>query len=126
MQVYVAVDLPPSARIKFDSFVYAEMGLNELRFMCKASATGHQQTLDHTRRSVPIDYMLKPDQIGLVPANLSLPQPQDAATETALVLRHAERMIDVMKRSSGQWKGHIAGDILANRSGVGRKCSCCL
>ena len=52
------------------------------------------------------EYMFISGQIGLIPANLSLPSPQDPATETALVFQHAERVADAVRKSSGQWKGH--------------------
>ena len=44
-------------------------------------------------------------QIGLIPANLSLPQPRDRVTETTPIFQHAERADDVVK-SSGQRVGH--------------------
>ena len=45
-------------------------------------------------------------RIGLIPANLSLPQPRDPATETAPVFQHAERTDDAVEKSSGEWIGH--------------------
>lgn len=44
-------------------------------------------------------------QIGLIPANLSLPSPQVLVTETALVSQHAG-VADTVRKSSGQWNGH--------------------
>ena len=45
-------------------------------------------------------------QIGLIPASLSLPSPQDPATEIAFVFQHTERVADAVRRSTGQWNGH--------------------
>ena len=44
-------------------------------------------------------------RIGLIPANLSLPQPWDPATETTPVFQHAERADDAVEKLSRQWIG---------------------
>ena len=61
---YASLWIPLPPWVKFDSFAYAEMGLDELRFTCKATATGHQQPLDHTHRSFPSSICLYPAESG--------------------------------------------------------------
>ena len=104
----VAVDLPPSTRIKFDCFAYAEtdpsqriaLHVQGLSYWAPANIGPYSQ-------AVLIDeHMFISGQIGLIPANLSLPLPKDPATETALVLQHTNRVADAVRKSSGQWKGN--------------------
>jgi len=104
----VAVDLPPPMRIKLDCFVYAEtdpaqrtaLHVQGLSYWAPANIGPYSQ-------AVLIDeHVFISGIIGLIPASLSLPSPQDRATETALVFQHTERVVDAVRKSSGQWNGH--------------------
>lgn len=104
----VAVDLPPSVRVKLDCFAYAEkdpgqrtaLHVQGLSYWAPANIGPYSQ-------AVLIDeHMFISGQIGLIPANLSLRSPQDPATETALVFQHTARVADAVRKLSGQWKGH--------------------
>jgi len=104
----VAVDLPPSMRVKFDCFAYAEkdpsqriaLHVQGLSYWAPANIGPYSQAV------LIGEHMFISGQIGLIPATISLPSPQDPATETALVFQHAERVADAVRKSSGQWKGH--------------------
>ena len=104
----VAVDLPPSIRVKLDCFAHTEtdraqrtaLHVQGLSYWAPANIGPYSQAV------VIDEHMFISGQIGLIPANLSLPSPQDPATETALAFQHAERVADVVRKSSGQWKGH--------------------
>lgn len=104
----VAVDLPSSIRIKFDCFAYAETDSNQrtalhvqgLSYWAPANIGPYSQAV------LINENMFLSGQIGLLPASLSLPSPQDPATETALIFQHTERIVDAMRKSSGQWNGH--------------------
>lgn len=104
----VAVDLPPPTRVKFDCFAYAEtdstqrtaLHVQGLSYWAPANIGPYSQ-------AVLIDEnVFVSGQIGLVPASLSLPSPQDPATETALVFQHTERVVDALRNLSGQWEGY--------------------
>lgn len=104
----VAVDLPSFIRVKLDCFAYVEtdstsrsvLHVQGLSYWAPANIGPYSQ-------AVLIDeHLFVSGQIGLVPASLSLPSPQDPATETALVFQHTERVVDAMRKSSGQWKGY--------------------
>jgi len=48
-------------------------------------------------------------QIGLVPSSLSIPSPQNLATEIPLVSQHSDRIVEALSSSSaggGGWDGH--------------------
>ena len=104
----VAVDLPPSTRVKLDCFAYAETDLTQrtalhvqgLSYWAPANIGPYSQAV------LVDEHVVISGQIGLIPANLSLPSPQDPATETALVFQHTERVANAMRNSGGQWKGH--------------------
>ena len=105
----VAVDLPPLMRVKFDCFAHAAtdpaqrtaLHVQGLSYWAPANIGPYSQ-------AVLIDeHVLVSGQIGLIPASLSLPSPQDPATETALVFQHTERVVDAVRKSSGKWKGHM-------------------
>jgi len=104
----VAVDLPPSVRVKLDCFAYAEtdpgqrtaLHVQGMSYWAPANIGPYSQAVlvdEHTFIS---------GQIGLIPANLLLPSPRDPATETALVFQHTARVADAVRKLSGQWKGH--------------------
>ena len=104
----VAVDLPPSIRVKFDCFAYAEtdstrrtaLHVQGLSYWAPANIGPYSQAV------LIYENMFVSGQIGLVPANLSFPSPRDPATETALTFQHTERIVDALRKSSGQWKGY--------------------
>ena len=104
----VAVDLPPSLRVKLDCFAYAEtdstqrtaLHVQGLSYWAPANIGPYSQAV------LVDEHMFISGQIGLIPAHLSLPSPQDPATETALVFQHTTRVADAVRKSSGQWKGH--------------------
>ena len=104
----VAVDLPPSVRVKLDCFAYAEpdpgqrtaLHVQGLSYWAPANIGPYSQAV------LVDEHMFISGQIGLIPGNLSLPSPQDPATETALVFQHTVRVADAMRKLSGQWKGH--------------------
>jgi len=104
----VAVDLPSPMRVKLDCFAYAEtdsaqrtaLHVQGLSYWAPANIGPYSQAVlvgEHTFIS---------GQIGLIPANLSLPSPHDPGTETALVFQHTARVADAVRKSSGQWRGH--------------------
>ncbi|KAF9653401.1 hypothetical protein BDM02DRAFT_3135608 [Thelephora ganbajun] len=104
----VAVCLPPPTRVKLDCFAYAEKDLAQraalhvqgLSYWAPANIGPYSQAV------LVNEHMFISGQIGLIPASLSLPSPQDPATETALVFQHTERVVNAVRKSSGQWKGH--------------------
>jgi len=104
----VAVDLPLPMRVKFDCFAYAEtdqtqrtaLHVQGLSYWAPANIGPYSQ-------AVLIDeHMFISGQIGLIPASLSLPSPQDCAAETALVFQHTERVASAVRKLSGRWNGH--------------------
>ena len=104
----VAVDLSPPTRVKLDCFACAgtdrtqrtALHVQGLSYWAPANIGPYSQ-------AVLIDEQMSiSGQIGLAPADLSLPSPQDPATETALVFQHTERVAEAVRKSSGQWKGH--------------------
>lgn len=105
----VAVDLPPPTRVKFDCFAFAgtdptqriALHVQGLSYWAPANIGPYSQAVLVGER------MFISGQIGLIPASLSLPSPQDPETETALAFQHVERVVDAVRKSSGQWKGHI-------------------
>lgn len=105
----VAVNLPSFTRVKLDCLAYSEIDpaqrsalhVRGLSYWAPANIGPYSQ-------AVLIDeHLFVSGQIGLVPATLSLPSPQDLATETALVFQHTERVVDAVRRLTGQWKGHV-------------------
>jgi diphthine-ammonia ligase len=105
----VAVDLPQLTRVKFDCFAHSEtdaarrtaLHVQGLSYWAPANIGPYSQ-------AVLIDeHVFVSGQIGLIPASLSLPSPQDSATETALVFQHTERVIDAVRKSNEKWKGHM-------------------
>jgi len=104
----VAVDLPPSVRVKLDCFAHAEtdpgrrtaLHVQGLSYWAPANIGPYSQAVLTDER------MFISGQIGLTPASLSLPPPQDSATEIALVFQHTARVADAMRKLTGQWKGH--------------------
>ena len=128
----VAVDLPPSTRVKLDCFAYTEtdpsqritLHVQGLSYWAPANIGPYSQ-------AVLIDeHMFISGQIGLIPASLSLPSPQEPATEIALVFQHTERVANAVRKLSGQWKGHTQLAIywLVDRehaAGVAAACELC-
>jgi diphthine-ammonia ligase len=104
----VAVDLPPPLRVKLDCFAYAEtdpsqraaLHVQGLSYWAPANIGPYSQAV------LVDEHMFVSGQIGLVPASLSLPSPQDLATETALAFQHTERVADAVRKSTGQGKGY--------------------
>lgn len=104
----VAVDLPPSMRVKLDCFAYAEtdpsqriaLHVQGLSYWAPANIGPYSQAV------LIGEHVFISGQIGLIPATLSLPSPQDPTTETALIFQHVERVADAVRKSSGQWEGH--------------------
>jgi diphthine-ammonia ligase len=105
----VAVDLPTPMRVKFDCFAYSEMDpaqrtalhVQALSYWAPANIGPYSQAVLVDER------IFVSGQIGLIPAGLSLPSPRDPVTEIALAFQHTERVVDAVRKSSGQWKGHI-------------------
>lgn len=104
----VAVDLPPPVRVKFDCFAYSEtdptkrtaLHVQGLSYWAPANIGPYSQAV------LVDEHMFVSGQIGLIPASLSLPLLRDYMTETALAFQHTKRVIDAVRKSSGQWKGH--------------------
>jgi enamine deaminase RidA (YjgF/YER057c/UK114 family) len=104
----VAADLPPSMRVKFDCFAYAETSSTQrIALHVQGLSYWAPANIGPYSQAVLVDEnMFVSGQIGLIPASLSLPSPQDPATETALVFQHTERVVDAVRKLSGRWKGH--------------------
>jgi len=95
-------------RVKFDCFAYAEtdpsqriaLHVQGLSYWAPANIGPYSQAV------LVDEHMFISGQIGLIPANLSLPSPKDPATETALVFQHTKRVADAVRKSSGQCNGN--------------------
>ena len=63
----------------------------------------------------------------MIPANLSLPQPRDPATDTTPAFQHTERADDAVEKSSGQWIGHAQRAIyllIDRKQAIGAAATC--
>ena len=104
----VAVDFSPPMRVKLDCFAYAEtdpsqrvaLHVQGLSYWAPANIGPYSQAV------LVDEHMFISGQIGLIPANLSLPSPNDPATEACLALQHTERVANAVRESSGRWQGH--------------------
>ena len=128
----VAVDLPHPLRVMLDCVVYAEQKAHDrkalhvqgLSYWAPANIGPYSQAivvrnkacLEGRRRAVDSLTQIQVDerifvsgQIGLVPSSLSIPSPQNLATEISLVSQHSDRIVKALSSSSsggGGWEGH--------------------
>ncbi|KAG6903505.1 hypothetical protein C0995_005528 [Termitomyces sp. Mi166 len=105
----VAVDLPHPVRVRLDCTAFVEkspqdrqaLHVQGLSYWAPANIGPYSQAIIAGER------IFISGQIGLIPAQLSLPSPRSLAMETALANQHVSRVVDVLRNTSSQeWTGH--------------------
>jgi diphthine-ammonia ligase len=123
----VAVDLPSPLRLKLDCIAYAgasphdrrALHVQGLSYWAPANIGPYSQAIvvsvntpcisrKHPEIHIEVgDLIFVSGQIGMLPRSLALPTPRSFAQEVALASQHAQRIIDVLKSSTGGgWAGH--------------------
>ncbi|KAF8484914.1 hypothetical protein DFH94DRAFT_837050 [Russula ochroleuca] len=107
----VAVDLPHPLRVTLDCTIYAEQKADDrkalhvqgMSYWAPANIGPYSQAIVVNER------VFVSGQIGLVPSSMSMPSPQNLATEIPLVSQHSDRIVKALSSSSagaGGWDGH--------------------
>ncbi|KAJ3971502.1 hypothetical protein EV361DRAFT_989549 [Lentinula raphanica] len=103
----VALDLPPGIRVRIDCLAYAETGssTNAERQALHVQSQSYwaPANIGPYSQAVLVDERLFiSGQIGLIPSSISLPSPCSLATEIALSIQHADRIVEVLRNG---WEG---------------------
>ncbi|KAI0638098.1 hypothetical protein C8Q77DRAFT_1153777 [Trametes polyzona] len=105
----VAAHLPSPVRVRLDCVAHLDANTNSrqalhvqgLSYWAPANIGPYSQAI------VADERVFVSGQIGLIPANLTLPSPRSLALETALAFQHVHRVVDALKNNSGGgWAGH--------------------
>ncbi|KAH0587717.1 hypothetical protein H2248_006480 [Termitomyces sp. 'cryptogamus'] len=121
----VAVDLPHPIRVRLDCVAFVEkspqdrhaLHVQGLSYWAPANIGPYSQAITAGER------IFVSGQIGLIPAQLTLPSPRSLAIEAALATQHVSRVIDVLRSTySREWTGdtQLALNWLTDINGLNR------
>ncbi|KAJ3882965.1 hypothetical protein F5051DRAFT_392889 [Lentinula edodes] len=104
----VALDLPPGIRARIDCLAFVENG-NNVNYERQALHVQSQSYWapanigPYSQAILAGERLLISGQIGLLPSSIALPSPRSLATETALAIQHADRVVAALRNG---WEGH--------------------
>ncbi|KAJ3802020.1 hypothetical protein GGU11DRAFT_828540 [Lentinula aff. detonsa] len=104
----VALDLPPGIRVRIDCLAFAESrsSLNAERQALHVQSQSYWAPANigpYSQAVVVGERLFISGQIGLIPSSITLPSPRSLATEIALSMQHADRVVKVVRNG---WEGH--------------------
>ncbi|KAJ3909884.1 hypothetical protein F5879DRAFT_931597 [Lentinula edodes] len=104
----VALDLPPGIRARIDCLAFVE-NRNNVNYERQALHVQSQSYWapanigPYSQAILAGERLLISGQIGLLPSSIALPSPRSLATETALAIQHADRVVAALRNG---WEGH--------------------
>ncbi|KAJ3812160.1 hypothetical protein F5876DRAFT_87885 [Lentinula aff. lateritia] len=104
----VALDLPPGIRARIDCLAFVENGnnINSKRQALHVQSQSYWAPANigpYSQAILAGERLLISGQIGLLPSSITLPSPRSLATETALAIQHADRVVAALRNG---WEGH--------------------
>ncbi|GAV98952.1 meiotically up-regulated 71 protein [Lentinula edodes] len=105
----VALDLPSGIRARIDCLAFVE-NRNNVNYERQALHVQSQSYWapanigPYSQAILAGERLLISGQIGLLPSSIALPSPRSLATETALAIQHADRVVAALRNG---WEGHI-------------------